>query len=255
MHKYAEDAIAYVRLYGRPDLFITFKCNQSWDDIRQLLFQGQSAVHRHEITARVFRQKLKSLINYIVKLRVFGSVRCWMYSVEWQKRGLQHAHILIWLHDKITSNEIDNVISAEILDENVDKGLYDIVVKNRMHGRCGALNEKSPCQRKVHKPISSTLVPNTIADNDGYPHYRRRSTEDGGKTTIIKKHNGTTIEIDNQWAVPYSPLLSKTFNAHINVEYRNSIKAIKYICKYVTNGSDMAVFCLQSEISDIDEIV
>ena len=101
MHEYAQDAIAYVRLYGRPDLFITFTCNQSWDEIQQLLLQGQSAVHRHDITARVFRQKLKSLINYIVKLEVFGSVRCWMYSVEWQKRGLPHAHILIWLHYKL----------------------------------------------------------------------------------------------------------------------------------------------------------
>ena len=60
-----------------------------------------------------------------------------MYSVEWQKRGLPNAHILIWLHDKIIANEIDDVISAEIPDENVDKGLYDIVVKTMIHGPCG----------------------------------------------------------------------------------------------------------------------
>ena len=257
MHEYAQDAIAYVRLYGRPDLFITFTCNQSWDEILQLLLQGQSAVHRHDITARVFRQKLKSLINYIVKLEVFGSVRCWMYSVEWQKRGLPHAHILIWLHKKITSNEIDDVISAEIPDKNVDKGLHDIIVKNMIHGPCGALNENSPCMAKGRctKQYPRLLVSNTITGNDGYPQYRRRSTEDGGKTAIIKKRNGTTIEVDNQWVVPYSPLLSKTFNAHINVEYCNSVKAIKYICKYVNKGSDMAVFGLQPEIKDFDEIV
>ena len=79
---------------------------------------------------------------------MFGSVRCWMYSVEWQKLGLPHAHILIWLHDKITSNEIDDVISTETPDENVDKGLYDIVVKNMIHGPCGALSKKSPCMAK-----------------------------------------------------------------------------------------------------------
>ena len=55
MHEYAQDAIAYVR----PDLFTTFTCNQSWDEIQQLLLQGQSAVHRDDITARVFRQRLK----------------------------------------------------------------------------------------------------------------------------------------------------------------------------------------------------
>ena len=41
------------------------------------------------------------------------------------------------------------------------------------------------------------LVSNTITCNDGYPQYRRRSTEDGGKIAIIKKRNGTTIEVDN----------------------------------------------------------
>ena len=79
MHEYAQDAIVYVRLYGRPDLFITFTCNQSWDEIRQLLLQGQLAVHRHDITARVFRQTLKSLINYIVKLEVFDKkAKCFL---------------------------------------------------------------------------------------------------------------------------------------------------------------------------------
>jgi hypothetical protein len=42
--------------------------------------------------------------------------------------------------------------------------------------------------------------------------------------------------------VPYSPLLSETFDAHINVEFRSSVKSIKYICKYVNKDSDIAVF-------------
>ncbi|GFR32340.1 hypothetical protein TNCT_245701 [Trichonephila clavata] len=39
MHEYAQDAIAYVRLYGCPYLFITFTCNPAWDDIQQLLLE------------------------------------------------------------------------------------------------------------------------------------------------------------------------------------------------------------------------
>ncbi|XP_073995589.1 uncharacterized protein [Rhodnius prolixus] len=54
------------------------------------------------------------------------------------------------------------------------------------------------------------------------------------------------IDIDNRWVVPYSPLLSKTFNAHINVESCSSVKSIKYICKYVNKGSDMAVFRIEN---------
>ncbi|KIH55918.1 hypothetical protein ANCDUO_13912 [Ancylostoma duodenale] len=45
------------------------------------------------------------------------------------------------------------------------------------------------------------------------------------------------------------------FEAHINVEYCNSVKSIKYICKYVNKGSDMAVFRLENENGALDEIM
>ncbi|GBM81800.1 hypothetical protein AVEN_145966-1 [Araneus ventricosus] len=32
MQEYAQDAVAYVRHYGCPDLFITFTCNPAWDE-------------------------------------------------------------------------------------------------------------------------------------------------------------------------------------------------------------------------------
>ena len=41
------------------------------------------------------------------------------------------------------------------------------------------------------------------------------------------------IVVDNSWIVPYSPLISKTFKTHRNVEYCYSVKSIKCICKYV----------------------
>lgn len=60
---------------------------------------------------------------------MYGQVRCWMYSVEWQKRGLPHAHILVWLVDKIRPDEIDSIILAEILTETVDPKLNAVVTK------------------------------------------------------------------------------------------------------------------------------
>ncbi|GFS97745.1 helitron_like_N domain-containing protein [Trichonephila clavipes] len=161
--------------------------------------------------ARVFRQKLKSLMDFIVKYEVFGSVRCWMYSVEWQKRGLPHAHILIWLYNKITSDEIDDVICAEIPRADIDKDLHAVIIKNMIHGPCGALNSNSPCMvdGKCSKKYPRAFTANTITGDDGYPQYRRRSTEDGGNSAAVHIQNGVT-DVDNRWVVPYSPLLSKT---------------------------------------------
>lgn len=251
MHEYAQDAMTYVRHYHRPDLFITFTCNPQWNEIKQYMFHGQSASDRHDIVARVFKQKLKTLMDFIVKQQVFGKVQCWMYSVEWQKRGLPHAHILVWLVDKITPNEIDSVISAEIPNPIIDPGLFESVTKHMIHGPCGALNVNSPCmaEGKCTKRYPRALIAETISGNDGYPLYRRRSPEDDGETVMVKCKN-QDIKIDNRWIVPYSPLLSKTFGAHINVEYCNSVKSIKYICKYVNKGSDLAYFGIAGDKSD-----
>lgn len=79
-----------------------------------------------------------------------------------------------------------------------------------------------------------------------------RSTEGGGHSCMLTPTNQQNeIQIDNRWIVPYSPLLSKTYKAHFNVEFCSSVKSIKYICKYlckyiVHKGSDMAVFAVQN---------
>ena len=152
MQEYAQDATTYVCHYGRPDLFITFTCNSTCDEMQQLLLPEQSPMDKHDIIARVFRQNRKSLMDFIVRYEVFGSVCCWMYSVEWQERGLPQAHILIWLHDKIISDEINDVICAEIPRADVDKDLHAVVIKNMIHGPCGAINPNSSCM--VHGKCS-----------------------------------------------------------------------------------------------------
>lgn len=171
MHEYAQDAMSYVRSYGRPDLFITFTCNPTWDEIKENLFIGQTASDRHDITARVFKQKLKALMNFIVKHHVFGETRCWMYAIEWQKRGLPHAHILIWLIEKIRPNQIDQVICAEIPNFAEDPVLHEVVTNNMIHDPCGVHNNNSPCMvdgicsKKYPRELK---VAESITGTDGY---------------------------------------------------------------------------------------
>ena len=238
---------------------MTFTCNPKWQEIQEELFSGQSPSDRHDVLARVFRQKLIKLMNIVTKIQVFGPTRFWMYSIEWQKRGLPHAHILIWLKDKIKPDQIDSIISAELPDPEQDPRLFEIICKNMIHGPFCSINPTSPCMKdgKCTKRYPRQLLRDTETGDDGYPLYRRRKPEDDGIKTKLKiKINNSIqeIEIDNKWIVPYCPLLSRLFQAHINVEYCNSVKSIKYICKYVNKGSDQAVFGLEKDRIAIDEI-
>lgn len=107
-----------------------------------------------------------------------------------------------------------------------------------VHGPCGQLNPHSPCMKNnaCTKKYPRNLISDTMTSENGYPLYRRRSPADGGFTVTKRLITGQEIEIDNSWIVPYSPVLSRMFQAHINVECCNSVKAIKYICKYINKG-------------------
>ncbi|XP_044575150.1 uncharacterized protein LOC123258957 [Cotesia glomerata] len=222
IHERTQDAMTYVRHYGRPDLFITFTCNPKWPEITELLRQGQKSHDRHDIVARVFNVKVKHMMKLLTVGSIFGKTKCHMYTIEWQKRGLPHVHILLWLEEKIRSESVDQIISAELPDPNLDPDLFEIIKSTMIHG---------PCE--------------TVTGDDGYPQYRRQSPADGGMKITL---NG--VEVDNRWVVPYNPVLSRTFKAHINVEYYNSVKSIKYICNYLNKRSDRAAFTVE----DFDEV-
>lgn len=100
------------------------------------------------------------------------------------KRGLSHAHILIWLQDKIRSEEIDQIVSAEIPDPSIDQELFDVISSHMIHGPCGAFNMTSPCTEngKCKKCFPKQYTNDTITDIDGYPMYRHRNAENGGHT-------------------------------------------------------------------------
>ncbi|GBP75655.1 hypothetical protein EVAR_28867_1 [Eumeta japonica] len=113
-----------------------------------------------------------------------------------------------------------------------------------IHGPCGTLNSSSPCMAdgKCTK-ISLKILPMIRSNVDGYPIYRRRNPENGGQS-FIKNIINTDIDIDNRYGAIFASL-SKTYNAHINVEFCSSVKSIN-ICKYVHKGSDMAVFRVEN---------
>lgn len=259
MHERQQDAIAYVSHHGRPQLFITSTTNPTWPEILSNLLPGQSANDDPVLTVRVFNQKKDRLMS-MLKDGAFGEVTAWLYSVEFQKRGLPHVHILTWLKkgSHIVPDNIDRIISAEIPSATEEPELHNLVKTNMVHGPCGPLRPNAPCMSDgvCTKKFPKDFRCETEYGNDGYPKYRRRSPQSGGNTVNVTRfiHNQeVTEEIDNRFVVPYNKWLLRQMSSHTNVEICSSVKSIKYVLKYVNKGSDQLIFSIQLR-NENDEI-
>ncbi|XP_072013683.1 uncharacterized protein [Amphiura filiformis] len=241
-----QDAMAIVRHYGKPSFFVTFTCNPSWPEIKTSLFRGEQPSDRPDICVRVFNIKLEELLYDLRRRDILGKVVAFTAVKEDQKRGLPHAHILLIMKDEDqpkTPSDIDRVVCAEIPDKTVNPRLYEIITHNNIHGPCGVINTNSPCMtgegasRTCSKQFPKEFKQHTAVSQSTYPEYRRRTPEDGGRTHTMRIR-GNEFNVDNRFIVPYNPLLSLKYNAHINVEVVHSVKAVKYLYKYITKGSD-----------------
>ena len=119
-----------------------------------------------------------------------------------------------------------------------------------MHGPCSDMNPENICMKngqcKSHYP--KDFEPITRTSKESYPLYRPRNN----RQTV--KISGQVL--DNRWVVPYNPYLLAKYVCHINIEICSTIKAVKYLYKYIYKGHDMVGFHITSEneIVDIDEI-
>ncbi|MFN7878942.1 MAG: hypothetical protein ACK5P1_02890, partial [Sphingobacteriia bacterium] len=185
---------------------------------------------------------------------VFGEMVGLIHSVEYQARGLPHAHVLGILaarHKFKTTEDIDRVICAEIPPAGA---LQQLVLRFMHHGPCGDVNPQASCmmEGKCSKHYPKSFSDETIWDSSmNYPVYRRRRVDNLHPwfETEYRPHSTseTTTTINNSWIVPYNPFLLKKYQMHINVEMCNTAMAAKYLFKYITKGPDRAMVQVQSD--------
>ena len=148
-------------------------------------------------------------------------------------------HIFLLIMDrkyKITCpKQYDRLISAELPNKKKYPVLYKMVTKHMMHGPCKLLNRDCPCT-KGHDSCKNRYP---------RPFFRHHSIGQGFISSLQTvwrwpKRKVHGHELDNRWVVPYNPYLLHLFNCHINVEACGSIKAAKYLFKYIYKGHDRA---------------
>lgn len=102
----------------------------------------------------------------------FGPVIAVVYTIEFQKRGLPHVHIILWLdkNGPLTFADVDRLISAQLPDPSVDPIVYEAVSAFMIHGPCGAANPSCSC----------------MVDGECSKYYPK---EYCGKTTILQNGN------------------------------------------------------------------
>ncbi|KAG5088271.1 hypothetical protein JHK86_000883 [Glycine max] len=166
---------------GFPYLFVTFTCNLNWPKIQRLIKpMSLTAQNRLDMVSRVFKLKLDNLLTNLKKNQIFRRVVAYIYTIELQKRGLPHAHIMLFLHssNKYPSvKDINRMMLAEIPDQHEEATLYDCVKNHMLRGPCGF-----------------QLV--TIVNQEEYAVYRRRDD-----SKFIEK-NG--VFLDNCHIVTYN---------------------------------------------------
>ena len=225
MQKNLQHALTLLRVIGPSDLFITFTANPNWPEITDNLLPRQAACDRPDIVARVFHLKVTSLLDDIMKRQIFGKAIAYVYTVEYQKRGLPHVHLIVFLDRACrlsTPQRIDAFISSEIPDPLKDPRLYDLVKTHMVHGPCQrglCVNEQGHCTKGFPKPFQNE----TEISGDSYVKTRRR---DNGRKIQFKDRT-----IDSRYVVAHSPYLLHRYRAHINVECTSGFHAIKYIYK------------------------
>lgn len=189
---------------------------------------------------------------------IFGKVVAYVYTIEFQKRGLPHMHLLVSLQTTFyTPEEIDQFITAQIPDKNLFPELYKLVIKHMLHGphtntssclkknNIGNIVHNAQCKKGFPHPFNDA----TDITKPGFAQFQRKDNTNENHfyyNSNIKTHNG--------WVVPYNPYLLMRYRTHINVLHCTTFMVIKYIFKYICKGHDRGRFSLNTTTDCIDEI-
>jgi len=225
------DSLTIAAAYGPPTFFVTFTCNGDWPEIRSRLRPGQIYTDIPVVVCRVFKQKLSRLMNAFRTM--FPNAGRLIYSiqrVEFQKRGLPHAHILLkYSNDCTVPGDIDRVISAHIPEAAGDATIVRRFMIHPNHNS-RVINNIPPSPDKPLKYCEKWKDGARVC-RFGYPKPPQEQTS-FDTTGRVLYHRGE----EDAFVVPHCLPLIRKFECHMNMEIAGCGQLFQYLFKYIHKG-------------------
>ena len=296
MKEKKENALTVVKNLGNPLLFITLTTNAEWDEFKRVLMPGQTAYDSPVWTARIFTAKLSAFIARLRNGSLFYNCRRGrkfafslrggpglqgydIHVVEFQKRGMPHAHICFrpWNGSEYEARMergdfgfVDEIVTAECPDSVDFLRRWGMVLENdEIHGELLKLSGSDrwgqnatellyEIQRRVQDHMTHRQPCRSYCFKErcpgkcrfGFPFAERVSTGLDERTGILLLRRRES----DQFVVPYNPWILMMFNAHCNVQVCCSKACIGYLYKYVFKGVDRASMGFQRVDKDTGEV-
>jgi len=176
------------------------------------------------------------------------------YTIEFQKHSFPHAHILLWLKNKVNNCDlVDRVVCVEIPNLDRQPQVYVAVAKYMMHNPCSLNNINCSCMEDGECSKQYAMQTRDTTEMDGSGHvlcccqnYSRY---------IEKRTRSQIVYLDNQWVVRYNPYLVGRFNSYINVEVCSSIKIVKYLHKYMFKDPNCGIVETEEVVDEIKKFL
>ena len=245
-----DDGMAVIGRYGNPTLFITFTGNPAWPEFLEAvrITTGKDPppdahVLFPALLVRVFKAKLYALENDLKVGSIFVHRQVFIQRViEFQKRYIPHAHIVIRLDaPDPTPNMVDSWITTRMFyHEECPQFSGDIDSCIRAKCDCPAhILNRFIFSKMRHTKCTEGKCLTPTGCKKGYPF------DHAGEPTMSHSwcnSRGTwtlrrSFRQDSK-VVPYNRRLVEKYNAHINVECCASFTVIRYLRKYLSKMPD-----------------
>ncbi|KAF8792848.1 hypothetical protein HNY73_004397 [Argiope bruennichi] len=257
--------------YGPATWFLTMSPSEwMWDDLGEYLKEVNSPEMANKSiselvaldpvsTSRFIDNKFKAMLDFLMSSNEpLGKVIHYFWRREYQSRGVQHFHLMLWVKDApiLRESSLDEVasfiskyITCAIPDKNISPTLYQRVMsyQTHKHNKYCMRQKKTRrgfvkvCRFGFPRPVTEVL---TIRDITESIAARKTLSPNSRLYYIVRKKEWVMVN-------DYNPAVLLAWNGNTDIQYVGEKTAILnyYVTKYTTKSEKTHVADMFQDIN------